>query len=240
MRFAKIVSAALLALLPAACGGSQDEAQDASQAQNQYGGQYQGQPGQYQQPGQYPQQPGAYPQQPGAYPQQQPGAYPQQQPGAYPQQQPAPTQPQMPGAQPAAGGGSATAVAPAMAAAATPALTLLAGQEVQGMQPEGGAFAAQFQTGQTFEQAFNMQGGKCYSVIAVGVPPVSQVDLQIVVQQPPFPAVVLAQSNTAGANATLGGKGQCFRNSLPLGGPAKVIMKVSGGQGIAVGQIYVK
>lgn len=233
MRFAKIVSAALLALLPAACGGSQDEAQDASQAQNQYGGQYQGgQPGQYQggQPGAYPQQPGAYPQQPGAYP---------QQPGAYPQQ-PGPAQPQLPGAQPAAGGGSATAVAPAMVGAATPALTLLAGQEVQGMQPDGQAFAAQFQAGQTFEYPFNMQGGKCYSVIAVGLPGVTQVDLQIVVQQPPLPAVVLAQSNTAGANATLGGKGQCFRNSLPLGGPAKVIMKVSGGQGIAVGQLYVK
>jgi hypothetical protein len=54
-----------------------------------------------------------------------------------------------------------------------------------------------------------------------------------------LPPVVLAQDSTTGPNATLGGKGQCFKNPLPVGGPAKAIMRVRG-SGVAVAQIYVK
>jgi hypothetical protein len=228
MRLSVIVPAALFGLLPLACGGSEPDPNDPSQAQNQYGGgQYQPQGGQYQQG----QQTG--------YPQQGQTGYPQQGQTGYPQQG-GTTQPgAVPGAQPAAGGGSATPVAPAMAGAATPVLTAMAAAEVQGMQPEGGAFAAQFQPGQTFEQPFNMQGGKCYAVIGVGLG-ITELDIQIVAQQPPLPAVVLSQDNTTGSNATLGGKGACFKNPLPIGGPAKVILKATGGQGIGVAQIYVK
>ena len=165
------------------------------------------------------------------------GQYPQQQ-GQYPQQQG--QTPTTPAGTPAGGGtgGQATPIAPAAAAAATPVMTAMAQSEVAGMQPEGGAFAAQFQDGQTFEQAFNIQPGKCYSVIGVGLG-LQELDIQLVAQQPPLPAVVLAQDSTTGANATLGGKGQCFKNPLPLGGPAKVILKARG-QGIAIAQIYVK
>ena len=213
MRLSVIVPAALLGLLPLACGGSEPDPNDPSQAQNQYGGgQYQPQGGQYQQPG---------------------GT----QPGGY--QQPGGTQPGVPGAQPAAGGSSATPVAPAMAAAATPVMAGIAAAEAQGMQAEGGPFAGQFQAGQTLEQPFNLQAGKCYAVVGVGLG-ITELDIQIVAHQPPLPAVNLAQDSSTGSNATLGGKGQCFKNPLPLGGPAKVILKATAGSGIGVAQIYVK
>lgn len=59
-------------------------------------------------------------------------------------------------------------VAPAVAAVLAPALTALTAAEMQGTVPYGGAFAGQFQDGQTLEQAFNIQTGKCYAVVAVG------------------------------------------------------------------------
>jgi len=220
MRLSVIVPAALLGLLPLACGGSEPDPNDPSRAQNQYGGgQYQPQGGQYQQPQQQ------------GYPQQ--GA-PQQ---GYPQQG-GTTQPGVPGAA-AGGGGSATPVAPAMAAAATPVMAGIAASQAQGMQADGSPFAGQFAAGQTLEQPINLQAGKCYTVIGVGLG-ITELDIQLVAHQPPLPAVNLAQDSTTGANATLGGGGQCFKNPLPVGGPAKVILKATAGSGIGVAQVYVK
>jgi hypothetical protein len=126
-----------------------------------------------------------------------------------------------------------------MAAAATPLMTALAASEVQGMQPDGGAFAGQFQEGQSLEQPINLAPGKCYSVVAAGVG-VQELDVKIVAQQAPLPAVTLAQDNTTGPQAVLGGKGACFKNPLPIGGPAKVVVTATHGGGIAVAQVYVK
>lgn len=232
MRFSVLIPAALLGLAPLACGGSDPEPNDPSQMQNQYGASNQYPPGQYP-PGQYP--PGQYgqPTQPAQYPQ-------PTQPAPYPQpttpQTPTPTDP---AGQAGTSTGQATPIAPAAVSAATPILTAMAASEVQGMQPEGGAFAGQFQDGQTLEQPFNIQPGKCYAIIGVGIG-VQELDLQIVAQPAPMlPPVVLAQDNTTGPNATLGGKGQCFKNPLPVGGPAKAVMRVRG-SGLAVAQIYVK
>lgn len=223
MRLSVFVPAAVLCLVPLACGDSTPDPNDPSQAQNQYGAQGQYPPGQYP-PGQY--QPG------GQYGGQQPGGYP-----TAPQPQPTAPQPQPTGTAPA-GGGQAT---PINAAMATPVITAIAAGEVQGMQPEGGAFAGQFAEGQTLEQPFNINPGKCYSVVAVALPGgIQELDAQIVVQIPPAPAFVLAQDNATGPNATVGGKGSCFKNPSPFGGPGKVIIRATRGAGFAGAQLYVK
>ena len=220
MRLSVLVTVGLLSATAVGCGGSDIDPNDPSQMQGQYGAQ-----GQFggQQQGQY----GSYPQ----YGQQQ-----QPQPAPV---QPAPTQPAP--TQPASGGGGqATPIAPAMAAAATPIMQGMAAQEVPGMQPDGGAFAGQFSQGQVLEQPFNIQPGKCYSVVAVGIG-ITELDVMIQVQPvPQFPAQTLAQDNTSGAQAILGGKGSCFKNPLPIGGPAKLVMKATGGSGMAIGQLYSK
>jgi len=108
-----------------------------------------------------------------------------------------------------------------------------------GMQPDGPSFAGQFQQGQTLEQAFQIQPGKCYSVIGVGVG-ITELDVQIVLHQPPLPPYVAAQDQGTGPQAVLGGKGQCFKNPLPVGGPAKVVMTATGGAGIGMAQVYSK
>jgi len=212
MRLSVLAPAAALCLLHLGCGGSDTKANDPSQ-QNLANN-----PGQFQQPGAQPGygQPGAQPGygQPGA----QPGATPGAQPAAASQASPIP-----------------------MAAMLTPAIQAMAASEVPGMQPEGQAFAGQFQEGQTLEQAINIQAGKCYSVVATGAG-IQELDIQIVAQpMPGLPPVVLAQDNTTGSNATLGGKASgCWKNATPLSGPGKVILKATRGAGTAGAQIFVK
>jgi hypothetical protein len=50
----------------------------------------------------------------------------------------------------------------------------------------------------------------------------------------------LARDNTTGANAALGGRGNCFRWSMPVGINAKFVLKATAGSGIAAGQLYSK
>jgi hypothetical protein len=127
-----------------------------------------------------------------------------------------------------------------MAAAATPMLVGLGQSEAPGAHPSGGVFAGQFQEGQTLEQPINVEAGKCYTVVAMGMG-IQQLDVQLVAQVPPLPPTVVAQSNGQGPQATLGGKAAgCWKNPLPIGGPAKIVLKATRGAGMAAAQIYVK
>lgn len=130
---------------------------------------------------------------------------------------------------------------PIAATLATPLITSAAGEEVKGMQPEGGAFAGQFQEGQILEQPINLAPGKCYAVVGVSLLGVQELDVQIAAQPvPQLPAATLAQDNQTGGIAIVGGRGNCWKNAAPLPITGKVILKVTKGAGIAGGQIYVK
>jgi len=193
-----------------------------------------GQPG-YGQPGYgQPGQPGyGQPGQPGYGQPGQPGYGQPGQPG-YGQ----PTQPTQP-TQPAAGG-QATPMLPAAAMLAQPILQGLASTEMPGMTADGAPVVASFQPGQTFEVPVQLQPNRCYGVIAVGLPMLSEVDVQLVTNQPPLPPTPLAQDSTTGPNAMLGAKGQCFKNPLPIGGPAKLVIKATAGQGVVMAQVFSK
>jgi hypothetical protein len=212
--------------------------------------------------GQYPQQPGAYPQQPGqpgAYPQQpgQPGAYPQQpgQPGAYPQQPGQPTQPQpapsggglqipgFPGAPPASGGasgGSAQQIDPNLAQLAVAPLTIFANSEAPGMAKEGPTVAGNFQEGQTIEGAFSFQPGKCYTVVAVGAG-IQEIDIEMQYVTPiPGLSPSIGKDSQKGAQASIGGRGNCLKPLSPIATNAKFIVRAAKGAGVAAAQLYVK
>lgn len=221
MRLSVLAPAAALCLLHLGCGGSDTKPNDP----NQYAA---NNPGQYQQPGA---QMGAQPGQPGyGQPATQSGYG---QPGA------TTTAPAGTTGTSTASGGQASPIP--MAAMLSPAIQAMAASEVPGMQAEGQAFAGQFQEGQTLEQPINIQAGKCYSVLASGAG-IQELDIQIVAQPlPNVPPVVLAQDNTTGSNATLGGKASgCWKNATPLSGPGKVILKATRGAGTAGAQVFVK
>ena len=224
MRVSALVPAAtaLLFLLPLACENNPPP-QDPSQ-QNQYAN------GQYP-PGQYP--PGQYPPGQGTAP----GGQYTAPPGAT-------TAPPAQTAPPATTGGStgqATPMAPAAAMGADLILTGLAQQEAPGAQAEGTAFAGQFQEGQTLEQPINLQPGKCYTVVAGSLGGVQELDVMLQAQLPPMPPSTVAQDQSTGPNATLGGKaGGCWKYPLPLAAPAKIVLRVTKGSGMAAAKVYVK
>ncbi len=227
-----LLVAACAATVAVACGGDDKEANTAPQPVQCPPGQFfDGQFCQMASP--TPQQPGY--QQPGT---QQPGY---QQPGT---QQPAPA-PTMTSPVPvatAAPGSPATPIDATMAAAATPIIQQIASQQLPaGAKPLGAPFAGQFQQGQTLEQQIQMQPGKCYTVVAAGVPPVANVDLQIV-PITPLPGVmpILAQDSDTGPTAVIGAQKNCYKWAFPAPAPMKLIMTVSSGQGVAAGQVYEK
>lgn len=244
MRSSVLVCASFTVLALTACGGSTPDPNDPSQvASGQYGqtGQYAptGQYGQYGQTGQY--DPNAQYGQTGQYA-----------PTGQYQPAPATTATAQPtglegilagipglGGQPASSGtGSATPIA--FAAALTPAIQMLASSEAPGMQADGQAFAGQFQEGQTLTQAINIGAGRCYTILAASAGTIQQLDVQLVIQQAPMPAMVLAQGSGS-TTATVGGRSSgCFKNPLPIGGPGQVILKATRGSGIAGAQVFVK
>lgn len=123
----------------------------------------------------------------------------------------------------------------------TPLITMLAANEVAGMTPQGGAFGANFNTGQTLEHDFTLEPGKCYSVVGVGMPPIEELHAQIVTQPSPALApVALAEDKRTGPQAVVGDGGNCFTSISPVPVPAKVVLQATRGSGIAGAQLYVK
>lgn len=240
-----VVLGASMAIL-VGCGGSEPEPNTQYQAGTPMPGQQQPYPGQ-QQP--YPGQQQPYPGQQQPYPGQQQPAPGQQQPVPG-QQQPVPGQQQpLPGAIPTAVspipnapvGSPAQQLDASAGAAAQPILNQLATTEAPGAKPVGAAVVGMFQPGQQLETVITMQPGKCYTVIAAGLPTVSEVDIQLVAATPiPNVNPVLAQDPTTGPQAVLGKAPDCYKWALPLAGAVKVITTVTAGQGIAAVQVYEK
>jgi hypothetical protein len=147
----------------------------------------------------------------------------------------------MPGVQPGQvpSSGAATPIDPNLASVATVPLMAYSQQEAPGMTREGTLVAGNFKEGQTLEQTFQMLPGKCYTAIAVGAG-ISQIDLAFVALTPiPQASGVLTQ--TSGTNqASLRGRGNCFRWELPVGINVKLVIRAARGQGLAAGQLYSK
>lgn len=142
---------------------------------------------------------------------------------------------------PTGGTGPATPIAPMAAAAVQPILVGMGQNEAQGGQPDGSPFAGQFGAGQTLEQVINIKGNGCYTIVAASMG-IQQLDIMLVVQPTPLmQPITVAQSNTQGPNATLGGKTTgCWRNPTPLAGQGKVILRATSGQGLAAAQVFSK
>jgi hypothetical protein len=154
-----------------------------------------------------------------------------------------PTFPGAGGAPPA--GPNAQAIDPNFAGVATFPLNAFAQTEAPGMAREGNLIAGNFAEGQILEQPFTLQGGKCYTVLALGVGGIQEVDIALVATpQIPIPGFggVVARDTTSGTQASMGGKGNCYKLPFPapFNVPAKYVVKVSKGAGIAAAALYVK
>ena len=142
---------------------------------------------------------------------------------------------------PGPSGPAAVPLDPTAAAAATQLLAPLGAQQApEGAKPIGGLIAGQFQAGQVLERDVQMQPGRCYTVVGVGLPPVEDLDLQLVTGVSGLPGPIIAEDKTDASNAVLGGKPNCFKWALPVAAPVKVVVTVAAGQGVAAAQVYEK
>ena len=141
----------------------------------------------------------------------------------------------------APGGGYAQPLDPSAAAGVNVILAGLAAQEAPGAQPAGSIFAGLFMEGQVLEQPVNLQPGKCYTIVATSLGPVQELDVIVYGQIPPLPPGTLAEDSTTGPMATLGGRaGGCWMSPSPLPMPAKIVLRVAKGSGMAAAQVYFK
>jgi hypothetical protein len=228
-RLARHVGAACVALGVVACGGDEKPANTGQPAASQCP------PGQYFD-GQMCQTPGA--------------AVGQPQPAAT---APAATAPgaTAPGAAPtvaappvatSAAGSPAAPLDATSAAAATGLLGALAQQNAPGAKAVGTVVAGNFQQGQVMETQVQMNPGKCYTVVGAALPTVQNLDIELVplMPVPGLASPVMAADQTQGPTAVVGAAPNCFKWALPVGGPMKVVLRVSAGQGMAAAQVYEK
>ena len=140
-------------------------------------------------------------------------------------------------------GPTATPLDPATAQAVTSLIApLAASAAAPGAKAVGAAIAGNFTQGQSLDQTVQMNPGKCYTIVGVGVPTIQNLDIQLVpsISIPGLPAAVVAADNTVGANAIVGQQPNCYKWALPMGGTMKVVVTVSAGQGMAAAQVFEK
>jgi hypothetical protein len=170
------------------------------------------------------------------------GAYGQQpaQPYGAP---PPPMQPGMPTAQqpapppPAAPAGTD----PNTAALVRMALSPRASTEAKGMKEDGDAVGGMLQEGGVLTQEFTLQPGRCYTVLGQGLPPITELDLQVAPKPLIAGAPVLippVTDQTTGAAASISPGKNCYVNPTFL--PVAVILtvKATKGSGPAGAQVY--
>ena len=157
-----------------------------------------------------------------------------------------PAAPALPGAPvipPPQAGPTAVRLDATAAAAVVPVLAGLVKDNVQsGAKPVGDPVVGNFGQNQTLEFPVQLQPNKCYTVVATGLPPVSEVGLQLQLTTVlPGMAPVLAVDSDRGPTATIGKKAACYRWTLGvIPAPGKVVVQVTGGTGLVAAQVYEK
>jgi hypothetical protein len=131
---------------------------------------------------------------------------------------------------------------PTIAAAMTPILSKLGSTEtVAGSKAIGTAMVGNVAPGAPLEQQIMLQPNKCYSVVAVAMPPITELNVQLLaITIIPGMAPILATDQDVGASAVLGKKPNCYKWILPLAVPVKVSVQAASGQGVAAAQVFEK
>jgi len=133
-------------------------------------------------------------------------------------------------------------IEPALAQAAQAVLEQVAKEEAPpGAKAVGMPKVSLLGTGQFSEMTLSMAPGKCYTVIAVGLPPVAELNVQLLPSTTvPGMQTVLAEDQMVGARAVVGKSPNCYKWPLPVAAAARVVTTVAAGTGLVATQIYEK
>jgi hypothetical protein len=124
-----------------------------------------------------------------------------------------------------------------MAAQAAPVMNYLASSHLpSGARPMGAPFAGQFAEGQILEQKVQLVLGKCYTVVALALPPVTELNVELFAEGDDGPP--LASDDATGPQAVLGSRNECFKPEKT--GPARLVLTVVAGRGVAAAQLFQK
>ena len=132
---------------------------------------------------------------------------------------------------------------PSAGAAVRPLLDQVAKEQTQpGAKPVGETLVGNFGTGQTLDTQILLQPNRCYTVVATSLPPVTEVNVQLVLLTPlPGMTPVLAVDQDSGPTAVLGKKATCYKWMFGVASAsAKVVVQVTGGSGLVAAQTYEK
>src|SRR5690606_590750 len=136
-------------------------------------------------------------------------------------------------APPAASSNPVNPIEPALQQPAIAILNEIAGKEAPGAKPVGDTRVGLIGTNQSVEQAVSMRPGKCYTVVAVGLAPVAELNIQLLpATTVPGMTAVLAQDQMTGPQAILGRAPNCFKWALPVEGSVRVVTTVASGAGL--------
>jgi len=120
--------------------------------------------------------------------------------------------------------------------------------EAPKMQTEGGVVCGNVpEGGKVSGPSFFLQQGKCYTVVANGLPNVTEIDVALVIDASAVglpPAIVamaatpLAVDSETGAMGTIGPKANCYKWALPIPAPVRVVVTARNGSGPIGAQMY--
>lgn len=132
-------------------------------------------------------------------------------------------------------------IEPTLQQTALAMLNELAKREAPGAKPVGETSVALLGTPQTTEQLITLKPGKCYTVIASGLLPITELNVQLL---PEFGVaganLVLAQDQSTGPQAVLGQGANCYKWALSAEGRVRVVTTVAAGAGVVATQVYEK
>jgi hypothetical protein len=115
-----------------------------------------------------------------------------------------------------------------------------ASQNAPGMAADGSMVKLTLQQGQTSEGQFQLQPGKCYTLVGASMPGVIEVAVKVTMPAP-LSQQVLGQ-NDAGPNPmpVVWGGGNCYRSPSPLAMPVRLEVTMKQGAGTIGIQPYSK
>lgn len=122
------------------------------------------------------------------------------------------------------------------------AVNHLATKHARGMKKQGDFIKGALAQGGQLTAPLQVEVGKCYGVVAMGGPVVTEVELEILAQNPlpiPLPGggLKVAIDNTKGPEAAID---PCWKNVSGIPFPATVVIRAAEGTGPVGAQVYVK
>lgn len=111
--------------------------------------------------------------------------------------------------------------------------------DAPGMAIEGDLIAGKLTPGEVVEQEFKLQPGRCYTLIAVGGDGVTELDAAFETIEPVRGKATALIADTLAGNVAVIGGGTCFARpaeDTPLA--VRWVLRVRGGGGVVVSQLY--